>query len=535
MNRLLLVAAAFLCAFANLAFFRNVHAVLPPGPEGLLQAAALAAVLACGTVLLLSLTCFRFTVKPVLIALFLVSAACAYFMDTYNVVIDRDMLVNAASTDAAETADLLTPRFFAYLALLWLVPSALVLAVRIRREPRRRAVLRRLALAGGSAALALLVMVSMSAFFASFIREHKPLRYYTNPLTPVWSAWRYASARPERAPGPPEPVGADARVAADFGDRELVVLVVGETARADHFSLNGYARETNPQLAREDVAFFSNVSACGTSTAISVPCMFALAPAADFDGEEITRRENLLDVLRHAGVNVLWRDNNSSSKHVADRVRTEDFRSPERNPVCDDECRDEGMLAGLQDYVDGIEEGDILIVLHQMGSHGPAYYKRYPDEFRRFEPTCDTAQLDECTREEIVNSYDNTIVFTDHFLARVIDFLRANDGPFETVMLYMSDHGESLGEGGLYLHGMPAFLAPEAQTKVPMIVWFGPSYDDARIEDLRRLGDAPLSHDNLFHTTLGIFEVDTDVRDPGLDLLERSRSRPGTAYTLHAP
>jgi lipid A ethanolaminephosphotransferase len=233
-------------------------------------------------------------------------------------------------------------------------------------------------------------------------------------------------------------------------------------------------------------------------------------------------------VLQHAGVSILWRDNNTGSKGVALRVPVEDFSTPELNPVCDDECRDVGMLHGLRDYIDGQASGDILIVLHQMGSHGPAYFKRYPREFRAFVPTCDTNQLDSCSEPEIGNTYDNTILYTDHFLGEVIGFLRSYDDRFETVMLYAGDHGESLGEAGLYLHGLPYWLAPDAQTRVPLILWFGKNYHDVDVDAMRQLRDEPLSHDNLCHTLLGLFEIDSEVYDGALDLLQRSRDLAGT-------
>jgi lipid A ethanolaminephosphotransferase len=187
------------------------------------------------------------------------------------------------------------------------------------------------------------------------------------------------------------------------------------------------------------------------------------------------------------------------------------------------------MLVGLQDYIDRHPAGDILIVLHQMGSHGPAYFKRYPAEFRAFTPTCETNQLDSCTQEEISNTYDNTILYTDYFLSRVIDLLRANDGGFETALLYVSDHGESLGESGVYLHGLPYLIAPDAQIRVPLVAWFGRNYDDVDRAALRQLRDRPLSHDNIFHTMLGLFEAGSEVYDPKQDLLQLARDVAGTA------
>ena len=400
-NQVLLAAALFLTAFANQAFFRNLTATFGDTPWGLLHVLSLAAVLLCATVLMLALLSYRPLLKPTLVVLFVVAAASAYFMDTYNVIIDRDMLANVMATDSAETGDLLTPKLFLYLGLLGLLPSLLLWRIRIRPASLPKAVGSRLLLAGGALMIMLALVLISSAFYAAFVREHKELRYYANPLTPVYASYKYLKTRVKSGPLELATIGADAQIPAEDIDRELVIMVVGETARADRFSLNGYERETNPNLARQDVISFTQVSACGTSTAISVPCMFAKSDHADFSPSETAATENALDVLRHAGVTVLWRDNNSNSKGVADRVPIEDFRSSATNPVCDTECRDVGMLSGLREYIDQQQQGDILIVLHQMGSHGPAYFKRYPSEFHVFVPTCDTNELDSCSARRI--------------------------------------------------------------------------------------------------------------------------------------
>jgi lipid A ethanolaminephosphotransferase len=522
-NQVLLAAALFLTAFANLAFFRNLAAAFAETPWGLLHMLSLAVVLMCATVLFLALVSFRPVLKPVLFTLFLVASLSAYFMDTYNVIIDRDMLVNAMATNSAESGDLLTPRLFLYLGLLGLLPSLVLWRVRIRPARPHQALGSRLLLGGGALVVMLALVLISSAFYAAFVREHKELRYYANPLTPLYSAYKFGKTRLKDRTVDVQAIGEDAEIPAADIDRELVIMVLGETARADRFSLNGYERTTNPELARHDVISFTDVSACGTSTAISVPCMFDIYDRDEFSSDKTEATENALDVLHHAGVSILWRDNNSDSKGVADRLAFEDFRSPELNPVCDEECRDVGMLSGLSDFIDQQEDGDILIVLHQMGSHGPAYYKRYPEDFRVFAPTCDTNQLDSCSESEIANTYDNTILYTDHFLGRAIELLRGYDDRFETVMLYASDHGESLGESGVYLHGLPYWLAPDAQTHVPVILWFGRNYHDVDVDAMRQLADEPLSHDNLFHTLLGLFELDTGVYDGSMDLLQKSR------------
>jgi lipid A ethanolaminephosphotransferase len=243
--------------------------------------------------------------------------------------------------------------------------------------------------------------------------------------------------------------------------------------------------------------------------------MFSSLGRSDYSHTQGKNMSNVLDILNHAGVEVLWRDNNSSSKGVANRVIYQDFKTSNNNHICDVECRDVGMLDGLQDYISTHKNQDILIVLHMMGSHGPAYYKRYPKAFEKFTPTCKTNQFSKCTNEMINNAYDNTIVYTDYFLSQVIALLKKNQ-THQSAMLYMSDHGESLGEKGLYLHGMPYFIAPKEQTHVASIAWFDKQFST---EVTKGKKDLALSHDGLFHTLLGLFDVRTKVYEQKLDFI----------------
>jgi lipid A ethanolaminephosphotransferase len=322
-------------------------------------------------------------------------------------------------------------------------------------------------------------------------------------------------------PAPSTVINKVAQDAVEVGQtkhHELIIMVVGETARADRFSLNGYAKLTNPLLAKENIVSFSNVSSCGTSTGVSVPCMFSVLGRADYDKEKALHTENALEVLFEHQVQVLWRDNNSDSKGVATRLKYENFKTPTLNPVCDAECRDIGMLSGLDQYIAARKDQDILIVLHQMGNHGPEYYRRYPAEFAQFKPMCMTGELRDCSQQEIDNSYDNAILYTDYFLSEVIKFLKKYDGSHETAMLYVSDHGESLGEKGFYLHAAPYAFAPKEQTHVPAIVWMGQHFDFS-IDQAKPFKDYPLSHDDVFCTLLVAFEMESKTCESKHEML----------------
>jgi len=514
------LTATFLLLTGNLTFFAKFTEAYPLGFMNGLYLLSVAVLIGCVNVLLLGLLCFRYTTKAVMIILLLANTAVAYFMDTYRVVIDETMIDNVLRTDPAESLDLLSVRMLLYLVLLGVLPVVFLSKVEVLRPRPRRAFFSRLKLMGLATVLAVAAVFSCGSFYASFVREHKDLRYYINPAYYLNSVGRYIAKSYRGGKQAFASVAPDARTSRADAERELVVLVVGETARADHFSLNGYSRKTNPLLEREAVASFRNTWSCGTTTAVSLPCMFTLDGRAHYDKERALNSENILDVLQRAGVNVLWLDNNSDSKGVALRVPFENYKSPDNNPVCDTECRDEGMLLHLQEYIDRHADGDILIVLHQMGNHGPAYYKRYPQSFERFTPVCRTNQLEQCSRGEIDNTYDNAILYTDYFLAKLIALLKENDDRFEAAMFYISDHGESLGENNLYLHGLPYLLAPDVQKHIPMIFWFSESFrqEGIGVGAMEAMLDRECSHDNIFHTLLGLFEVETAVYDRNLDL-----------------
>ncbi|WP_226661441.1 phosphoethanolamine transferase [Microbulbifer aggregans] len=504
----------------NFSFFSNVLGAYPLSAENLGFIFSLGALLACLTVLLLVVFAVGPAFKPVLIAILLVTSLTAYFMDSYNVIISTEVIESMLQTDTSESAGLLNLKLVLYLGVLGLLPALCVYRTRLQPRSTRAEFVSRLKLFGGALAVVIALLGMFNNAYASFFREHKSVRFYTNPITPVYTAATFLHGKfGGGKPMPYQQLGLDARQVADTGKRRLVILVVGETARQDHFSLNGYPRETNPLLASRQVTSFDDVWSCGTATAISVPCMFSVLDRGHYGERQARNTDNVLDILQRAGVNVAWLDNNSDSKGVAVRIPYTSYRSAELNRVCDTECRDEGMLVGVEKFVGEQTSGDILIVLHQMGSHGPEYAKRYPAEFEHFSPSCHSNLLENCTAEEIRNAYDNSIRYTDYFLNRVIGYLESQSKDFAPVMLYLSDHGESLGESGIYLHGFPYALAPEEQKHVPMIMWVGAGYPDVQ----QKLADGAFAHqkfsqDNLFHTLLGLMSVRTAVYQPDLDM-----------------
>ncbi|MFA6740292.1 MAG: phosphoethanolamine--lipid A transferase [Arcobacteraceae bacterium] len=527
--KLILFTAILFTTFYNFSFFKNVLITYPNEGLNIIYITSIFILLFSFIVFLFTLLSSKYTTKPLLIITLVVSAFTAYFMDTYHIVIDESMIRNTLQTNLNESSDLFTPKLIVYILILAIAPSYFIFKTKIEYKSFKEESLKKLKTLFLSLLIILIILFSFSKFYTSFFREHKPLRFHINPIYWIYSIGNYVNKTLTSGSIVVKETGKDAIVKVDISEKtektEIVIMVVGEAARADRFSLNGYKKETNPLLKKEEITNFPNMYSCGTSTAESVPCMFSIFGKADYDYKKGISTENILDVLKHTNdIKILWRDNNSDSKGVALRVDFEDYRTSKTNTICDDECRDEGMLVGLDEYIKNNQGKDILIILHQMGNHGPAYYKRYPKEFEKFTPVCKSNQLEQCTQEEVSNAYDNAILYTDYFLSKVINFLKPYSNTHETAMLYMSDHGESLGENGIYLHGLPYFMAPDEQKHIGSLMWFGSEIkEEIDVEKLNTYKNQPFSQDNLFHTLLGLFEVETTVYKKDMDILHNAK------------
>jgi lipid A ethanolaminephosphotransferase len=533
------VASLWIATLANWPLWRALHALPEMGSmRGGLFIAGFCAMVAALLLALLAFAAWRRTIKPA-IALVVVSAALgAHFMGSYGVVIDPTMMTNVLQTNPRETLDLLGLRFVLSVLLLAGVPLLVLWWVPVQRL--------RWAAQAGRNAVALLVSLGVLAalLFALFadlsatMRNHKSLRYLINPVNSFYALGAIAFERQARPSGPPQPIGADVRqLPRPAGAKPpLLLLVVGETARADHFALNGYTRPTNPELAAQNVISFRDVTSCGTNTAASLPCMFSALGRVGYQARE-RDQETLLDLAQRAGLAVLWLDNQAGCKGVCERVPNAFARdvpagAPPLPPAwcADGDCLDEALLHGLDERLAALpaqaRARGVLLVLHQMGSHGPAYYKRSPPQRKPFTPECSTNVLQQCEHDTLINAYDNSIAYTDHVLALAIDWLQRQRVAHDPALLYVSDHGESLGENNLYLHGLPYAVAPREQKHVPMLVWFGASTASGATPDpacVAAQRDAPLTHDHLFHSVMGLLGLRSGEYRAALDAFAACR------------
>ena len=466
--------------------------------------------------------------KPLLIAILIISSVLSYFTTELGVVFDTEMINNTWETildrNVAEAQELMSMPLLLHVFFFGLLPAFVVLRVRIRHVSFVRAVFyRALYILGTLLILSALVFGNFKSI--SYItRENRSIRSYVTPVFALDSVRRFVYSNWFKREPVFVPKGEDARQAKPTKRRTIGVMVVGETSRADHWSLDGYQRETNPLLAKRRILNYPDMWASGTSTARSVPCMFSFLTKSSYSKSGAANQSNVLDVIAGSGAKVLWVDNNSSSKGVCDRLGLtflEQIANPSDPRSSNGQLYDEVLVDHFDDFV-GDTESDILIVLHTMGSHGPAYYRRYPAEFDRFVPSCQLDSPQQCDDESLINAYDNTILYTDYVLNLLIETLEARSELNDTFLFYVSDHGESLGENGIYLHGLPDFLAPDSQTHVPAFLWLSDEYIGSHQLDyagLEQRVSKTYSHDFVSHTLLRLLDVETKEYQPALDLL----------------
>lgn len=463
--------------------------------------------------------------KPLVMLLLVLSAASDYALQNLGIVINSDMIHNFAETNLREASDFITLRAVAYVLIVGVLPAVWVYRTPVRFSSLKKEVKTRLLLFLTGLLTIGLIASAVYKEYASFGRNNSQVRYYINTFNYIYAVGRYykrsADAKRkfvilDRAPR---------RLPNSQNKPRVLVLLVGETARAANFSLYGYEQDTNPELSRnKDITVFQNVSSCGTATAVSLPCMFSHLTRKRFNVTDAQYTQNLLDIAQSAGYDVFWKDNDDGCKKVCTRINHVDAKDGNKAPYCfGDYCHDDILLDGLENRLKDIKK-DTLIVLHMMGSHGPTYFKRYPDKFKRFLPACDTANLQNCSQEQIVNTYNNTILYTDYVISSVINILNRQP-QLQSGMLYASDHGESLGENNLYLHGLPYAIAPDEQKKIPMIMWLSPDLQKALRLNRSCLNEKAatqsFSHDNYFHTVLRMLFIDTTAYDRQLDIFSR--------------
>ncbi len=565
LNRFTLLLSLYFLLVINIPLLVRLATILLD-TEGLKLGLALSMPLLFGALfyLLFSLVTFRYLAKPVAITLLLLSSPVSYAMFYYGIWVDADMIRNFAETNYGEALSYVN----AHSLLWWLLTGVLPALLIIRLPLSYFTPIKELLYKGASMlAAVLLIAIILALYFKDYAAIGRNNHYLNKMIIPthyLYSAGKFVNKTYLNPARPHQLMGLDAEVVdaravntrtviagvdnagvdnagvvnagvdtAEMGIAaarlpRLLVLVVGETARAMNFELNGYHRPTNEFTRPLHLLSFAHVSSCGTATAVSVPCMFSRLNRAEFNAGVAKTQDNLMDVIQHAKVQTRWLDNDGGCKGVCSRTSNLELRGDSGNEHCSGEyCMDEVLLDSLETEMTSLDKQDTVLVLHLVGSHGPTYYQRYPAAFRRFTPDCARSDIQNCSDREIVNSYDNTLYYDDYVISQIIAQLGQHHKEWQSSLLYISDHGESLGENGLYLHGMPYDFAPEEQTAVPMLLWMSPEfaangdYDRACLEQQAQ-GEG-YSHDNLFDSVLGLMRIRTQLYRPTQDIFTGCR------------
>ncbi|QRG78805.1 phosphoethanolamine transferase EptA [Citrobacter sp. R56] len=527
----LLLFSFYISICLNIAFYKQVLQDLPlDSLRNVLVFLSMPVVSFSVMNIVLTLASFLWLNRPLACLFIVVGAAAQYFIMTYGIIIDRSMIANMMDTTPAETFALITPQIVLMVGVCGFLAAVIACWIKIKpTTPALRGAVYRAVSVLISVLLILLVALFFYKDYASLFRNNKQLIKALSPSSSIvaTSSW-YSHQR--LANLPLVRIGEDAHrnpLMLKQPRKNLTILIVGETSRADNFSLSGYSRQTNPRLEKDNVVYFPHTTSCGTATAISVPCMFSGMPRKHYDEELAHHQEGLLDILQRAGINVQWNDNDGGCKGACDRVPHQDMTVLNLPGQCiEGECYDEVLFHGLEEYIDKLQ-GDGVIVLHTIGSHGPTYYNRYPPQFRKFTPTCDTNEIQTCSQQQLVNTYDNTILYIDYIVDKAINLLKSHQDNFTTSLVYLSDHGESLGENGVYLHGLPYAIAPDTQKHVPMLFWLSDDYQKRYQVDQtclqKQASSQDFSQDNLFSTMLGLTGVQTKYYQAADDILHPCR------------
>ncbi len=522
-----LIYSLFTTIAFNINFFRSVYEI----DKSVISVVIAFIIILCIYNVLFTLIFQRKITKFFAIFFLFGNAGVLYFMNTYNVAIDKVMLLNVRETNLNETLELLNTIWFSYLIILGLLPSIIVLKTKINYKKISKDFLYK----GLSILISFIIVISTVLItykgLSSTVRQNKRLKHILVPFNYIDASFGLFKKSFKQKKYQFENITEDVVYNSHTTNnkKNLVIFVVGEASRSKNWSLSNYERNTNEYLEKEDLIYYNNFFSCGTSTAISVPCMFSNLSRNDFDIEKRDAHSNLLDFLKKADFNILWRENNSDCKGVCVRHNEDDFTKDKSNKkYCNDkECFDEILVDDLQEKIDNLNAQDNFIVLHQKGSHGPAYYLRYPKEFEKYKPTCNSEYFNKCENEEIVNSYDNTINYTSYVLDKAIEILKSNEDKYNVALIYVSDHGQSLGEKGIYLHGAPYRFSPKEQRHIPFFMWFSNDFKKEFNIDEKCLKDKSTqeySHDNIFHSVLGLFNIKTKYYDKDLDIFYNCKS-----------
>ncbi|BFM45619.1 phosphoethanolamine--lipid A transferase EptA [Flavobacterium sp. CFS9] len=426
----------------------------------------------------------------------MISSIAVYFVNTYSVIIDESMIGNILNTNYEESSSFFSFKVILYVVFLGIIPSIYIAKAKITKVP-----LKEFSITASVTLVFIAVLVFVNASNWLWIDKNSkrlgglamPWSYSVN--TPLFYIHKFKKNEKEILL--PNAVIKD-------NEKSVVVLVIGESARRQNFSLYGYKKNTNPLLSKTENVFHFNANSCATYTTAGVKCILEHKDSNDL-------YEILPNYLYRNNVEVIWRTTNWGEPpvHIKNYQNKEALKADCKGEECE---YDEVLLRGLKEQIQASKKNKILIVLHTSTSHGPTYSKKYPPKFETFKPVCNSVELGKCSQDELLNAYDNTIVYTDYILHSVIEDLKELK-EYKSTMIFVSDHGESLGEKNLYMHGVPISIAPKEQYEIPFIVWVSDHSKQLKPNET-------LTQNHVFHSVLKFLNVESPVYDEKMNIFK---------------
>ena len=432
-----------------------------------------------------------------MVLVFLLNAISVYFVNTYGAIIDETMIGNVLNTNYGEASSFFSIKLLLYILLLGVLPSIYIIKVKIVNVKFKTF------LATSSLALLFIILVGFA-----HARNWLWIDKNSKQLGGLAMPWSYCVNTSlfyihKHQKNKKEILLPDATIKDD--EKSVVILVIGESARSENFSLYGYKKNTNPLLSQTPGVFHFDATSCATYTTAGVKCIL-----------DYTNTDKLYEILPNYlyrnNVEVVWRTTNWGEPPV--HIEKYQKRDTLVKDCKGDGCNyDEVLLAGLKEQILTSKKNKILVILHTSTSHGPTYSKKYPPQFETFKLVCNSVELSNCSKEQLVNAYDNTIVYTDYILHSVIEDLKQLKD-YKSAMLFVSDHGESLGEKNLYMHGVPISFAPKEQYEIPFIVWMS----DNSSRELK--SNKTLSQNHVFHSVLNFLNIQSPIYDEKMNIFK---------------
>lgn len=436
----------------------------------------------------------KYVGKSLLVLFFIINSIAVYFVNTYSVIIDESMIGNVLNTKYEESSSFFSFKLILYVVFFGILPSIYI----IKTKYSTVTVKKFFATVGLTLLFVLALVVANASNILWIDKNSKTLGGLAMPWSYVVNTslfYVHEAKKNEKEILLPNATITD-------NQKSVVVLVIGESARKQNFSLYGYAKNTNPLLSKEENLVHFDATSCATYTTAGVKGILQYKDTDDL-------YEILPNYLFRNNVEVIWRTTNWGEPpvHIKNYQDREYLSKQCKGEGCN---YDELLLSGLKEQILASKKNKILIVLHTSTSHGPTYSKKYPSQFETFKPVCNSVELGKCSQAELINAYDNTIVYTDYILSKVIEDLKQLK-EFKSTMLFVSDHGESLGENNLYMHGLPMSIAPKEQFEIPFIVWTSEGAKPFK-------PNTTLTQGNVFHSVLHFLSVKSPIYDEKMNI-----------------